>query len=115
GPPDRRRRSSRSEDAIDRDATPDRRSRIVRVLPRRFLQVARHGPGAKSDRAPTAEVHPSSEIASPILLALDGFEERLEISLAEAARAFSLDDLEEHSRSVGDALGEDLQQVALVA
>ena len=54
------------------------------------------------------------EVSSPLLLALDRLEERLEVALAEAARTVALDDLEEHRRPVLDRLGEDLQQVALV-
>src|SRR3954465_7303508 len=54
------------------------------------------------------------EIPPQLLLALDRLEERLEVALAEAARAVALDDLEEHRRAVADRLGEDLQHVALV-
>src|SRR5262245_54836884 len=48
------------------------------------------------------------------LLALDRLEERLEIPLAEAARAVPLDYLEEQRRPVGHRLGEDLEHVPLV-
>ncbi len=48
------------------------------------------------------------------LLALDGFEERLEVALAEPAAALALDDLEEERGPVLDRLGEELQQVALL-
>src|SRR6187200_2217208 len=54
------------------------------------------------------------EVAAALLLALDGLEQRLEVAVAEAARAVALDDLEEHRRAVADRLGEDLQHVALV-
>src|SRR6187200_772042 len=54
------------------------------------------------------------EVAAALLLALDGLEQRLEVAVAEAARAVALDDLEEDRRAVADRLGEDLQQVALV-
>src|ERR687886_1937048 len=54
------------------------------------------------------------QVAALGLLALDGLEQRLEVAVAEAARAVALDDLEEHRRAVADRLGEDLQQVALV-
>ena len=53
------------------------------------------------------------EVASALLLALDGFEERLEVALAERARALALDDLVEDRRAVLDGLGKDLQQVAV--
>src|ERR1700750_1855800 len=54
------------------------------------------------------------QVAAPLLLALDGLEQRLEVAVAEAARAVALDDLEEDRRAVADRLREDLQQVALV-
>src|SRR4051794_35460625 len=54
------------------------------------------------------------KIAPQRLLALDGLEERLEVAVAEAAGAVTLDHLEEDRRPVADRLGEDLQQVALV-
>ena len=41
-----------------------------------------------------------SQVAAQGLLALDGLEERLEVALAEAARTFALDDLEEDRRAV---------------
>ena len=49
-----------------------------------------------------------------LLLALDGFKQRLEVALAEAAAAFALDDLEEQRGAVFDGPGEDLQHVAFV-
>src|SRR3712207_4904261 len=58
--------------------------------------------------------YPSLEVPSGGLLALDRLEQRLEVSLAEAAGAMALDDLEEDRRPVAERLGEDLQQVALV-
>src|SRR5262249_5316952 len=45
--------------------------------------------------------------------AFDRFEEGLEVAFAEASGAFALDDLEEDRRPVSDALGEDLEEVAL--
>src|SRR5690349_22571492 len=54
------------------------------------------------------------EVAALGLLALDRLEQRLEVAVAEAARAVALDDLEEDRRPVADRLREDLQQVALV-
>ena len=54
-----------------------------------------------------------SKRAAQGLLALDGFEEGLEVPLAEALRTVALDDLEEERRAVLHRLGEDLQQVAL--
>src|SRR4051794_23080074 len=56
----------------------------------------------------------SLEVAPQRLLALDRLEQRLEVALAEAARAVALDDLEEDRRAVAERLREDLQQVALV-
>src|SRR5262249_18822295 len=55
-----------------------------------------------------------SEVAAPRLIALDRLEQRLEIPFAESAGAAPLDELEEQRRSIGDRLGEDLQQVSLV-
>src|SRR5687767_9234510 len=55
-----------------------------------------------------------SEISPRGLLALDRLEQRLEVSLPEAARAVALDDLEEDRRPVAERLREDLQQIALV-
>src|SRR3954453_4801172 len=54
------------------------------------------------------------EVAAPVLLALDRLEECLEVALAEAQRAVSLDQLEEDRRPVAGRLGEDLQQVAVL-
>src|SRR3954466_12009267 len=54
------------------------------------------------------------QVAALGLLALDRLEQRLEVAVAEAARAVALDHLEEDRRAVADRLGEDLQQVALV-
>ena len=42
------------------------------------------------------------------------FEERLEVSLAEALRTMPLDDLDEHGGAVLDRLAEDLEQVAFI-
>src|SRR5207244_6962714 len=54
------------------------------------------------------------QIPAQGLLALDRLEQRLEVALAEAARAVPLDHLEEEGRAVLRGLREDLQQVALV-
>src|ERR687885_2998264 len=62
-----------------------------------------------------AEVSSGGLQVAPLgLLALDRLEQRLEVAVAEAARAVALDDLQEHRRAVADRLREDLQQVALV-
>src|SRR5436305_4972067 len=61
-----------------------------------------------------AAVAKRSEIAAERLLALDRFEERLEVAVPEAARAVTLDHLEEERRPVLRRLREDLQQVAVV-
>src|SRR5919107_1818333 len=55
-----------------------------------------------------------SEVAAPLLLALDRLEECLEVALAETERAVPLDQLEEHGGPVAGGLGEDLQQVAVL-
>ena len=54
------------------------------------------------------------QVAAERLLALDRFEERLEVPVAEAARAVPLDHLEEERRPVLRRLREDLEQVAVV-
>src|ERR687890_2730686 len=61
-----------------------------------------------------AGVSSGLQVAALLLLALDRLEQRLEVALAQAARAVALDDLEEDRRAVAERLGEDLQQVALV-
>src|SRR5262249_51290826 len=48
------------------------------------------------------------------LFALDRLEKRLEVALAEAARAVPLDDFEEQCRSIFHRLGENLQHVSFV-
>src|SRR5664279_2343115 len=59
------------------------------------------------------ELHaPALQIATRCLLALDGFKERLEVSLAEAAAALALNDLEEECWTIFDRAREDLQHVA---
>src|SRR4051794_22223792 len=54
------------------------------------------------------------QVPAAPLFPLDGLEQRLEVARAKAPGALPLDDLEEDRRSVGDVLGEDLQQVAVV-
>jgi hypothetical protein len=54
------------------------------------------------------------QIASRFLLSFDGFEEGFEISFAEAAASFALDDLVEDGGSVFDGAGEDLEHVAFI-
>ena len=48
------------------------------------------------------------------MLALDGFEEGLEVAFSEGLGAFALDDFDEYRRAVHQRFGEELQQVALV-
>ena len=48
------------------------------------------------------------------MLALDGFEEGLEVAFSEGLGAFALNDFNEYRRAVHQGLGEELQQVALV-
>src|SRR4051812_17032846 len=54
------------------------------------------------------------EVAAERLLALDRLEQRLEVAVAEAARAVALDHLEEERRPVLRRLREDLEEVTLV-
>src|SRR3712207_4308836 len=54
------------------------------------------------------------EIPAQRLLALDRLEQRLEVALAEAARAVPLDHFEEERRPVLRGLREDLQQIPVV-
>src|ERR671938_1657878 len=54
------------------------------------------------------------EVAPQGLLALDRLEQRLEVPVAEAARAVALDHLEEERRPVLRRLREDLEEVAVV-
>src|SRR3954470_23918891 len=54
------------------------------------------------------------EVPAQRLLALDRLEQRLEVPVAEAARAVTLDHLEEERRPVLRGLREDLQQVPVV-
>src|SRR5262245_37645608 len=56
---------------------------------------------------------PPSEVPPKRLLLLDRLEQRLEVPLAEAPRALSLDHLVEQSRPVLHGLREDLQQVTI--
>ena len=54
------------------------------------------------------------QIAAARLLAFDGFEQRLEVTLAEPLRAVPLDQLEEDRRPVLHRLGEDLPPMLLL-
>ncbi len=54
------------------------------------------------------------QIPPQLLLAFDGFEERLEVAFAEGACAAALDDLEEKRRAVLHRLRENLEHVAIV-
>src|SRR4051795_1531277 len=54
------------------------------------------------------------QIAPSFLFLFDGFEEGLEVALAEAEGAVPLDELEEQGGAVADRLGEDLQQVTVL-
>src|ERR1700761_3167699 len=55
-----------------------------------------------------------SKVAAIRLLSLDGFEERLEITLAKTTAPLALNNLKEKRRPVFDWPGEDLQHVAFV-
>ena len=92
------------------------------------LQAARAGDTSQLDEAlafyrqagatryvrEAEELRGRLEVPAERLLALDRFEQRLEVALAEAARAVALDDLEEDGRPVLSRLGEDLQQVSVL-
>src|SRR5437660_1413725 len=56
----------------------------------------------------------SLQIASPLLLFLERFEQRFEIAFAETLRPFALDDFEEERRAIFHRFGEYLQQISLV-
>ena len=60
--------------------------------------------GGDARRALRTIVRIASEVPSPVLLALERLEQRLEVALAEAAGAVALDQLEEHRRPVADRL-----------
>src|SRR4051812_39086088 len=53
------------------------------------------------------------QIAARLLLPFDGFKERLEVALAEAAASFALNDFKEYRWAVFDWACEDLQHVSL--
>ena len=53
------------------------------------------------------------QIPAQRLLPLNRLEQRLEVSLSEAPRALSLDDLVEQRRTIFDGLREDLEQIAV--
>ncbi len=59
-------------------------------------------------------IPPLSQVSPPRLLAFDGFEQGLEIALAEAAAPLALDDFIEQGGAILHRLGEDLQQVAVL-
>src|SRR3712207_2426511 len=93
-------------------------SRVLPLAPWRTTSSARarlYGERTTSPSSRSSSASPSvSEVAAEGLLTLDRLEQRLEVAVAEAARAVALDDLEEDRRPVADRLREDLQQVALV-
>ena len=64
-------------------------------------------------QAPVAQRR-TLQISAALLLALDGLEQRLEISLAETAAALALDHLVEQRGTVFHRAREDLQHVAFV-
>src|SRR3954451_16651667 len=79
-------------------------------------RAGRHPGGTACAAWPAGRPSPcsASEVPPRGLLALDRLEQRLEVALAEAARAVPLDQLEEDRRTVTERLREHLQQVALV-
>src|SRR6266540_6079472 len=54
------------------------------------------------------------QIPSRGLFALDGFEQRLEITFAKTLRTFALNDLKKQRRSILDRFCEDLQQITFI-
>src|ERR1700749_3397554 len=56
----------------------------------------------------------SLQVAAFLLLALDGFEQSFEVSLAEAAAPLALDDFKEECRAILNWASEDLQHVSFV-
>src|SRR5580658_1550111 len=70
----------------------------------------------KSDSGWTATqlIDLGSKIPAAILVALDGLEECFEVSLPKPSCPLSLNYFKEDSRSIGQSLGEDLEQVPLV-
>ena len=54
------------------------------------------------------------QIPSRLLLSLDCFEQRLEVSFAETLAPLALNDLEKQCRAIFDRLGEDLEHVAFI-
>src|SRR3954447_17317600 len=62
----------------------------------------------------TSENEAALQVPAQRLLPLDCLEQRLEVAVAEAARAVALDHLEEERRAVLRGLGEDLEEVAVV-
>src|ERR1700730_8077957 len=54
------------------------------------------------------------QVAAKILFALERFEQRLEVSGAEALRAFPLDDLVKQRRAILHRLREDLEQISFL-
>src|SRR5471030_3066674 len=74
------------------------------------------GPTLSRDRNTTGHSENSRDlkVAPALLLPLDGLEQRLEVALAKAQRAMTLDHLEEHGGAVADGPREDLQEVAVL-
>src|SRR5918994_3355 len=69
---------------------------------------------ARVPQVPLMDTRSRLEISAQCLLALDRFEEGLEVALAEALRAVTLDHLEEERRPVLGGLREDLQEVPVL-
>src|SRR5215218_8501724 len=71
-------------------------------------------PSSCHARAHLGLAREASQVSADLLLPLDRLEQGLEVALAEAEGAVSLDQLEEDRRSVLDGLGEDLEEVAVL-
>ena len=119
-----RRRPRRTSAAPRRDpsrsAAPRRRARASRSRFRRRAS-ARSGRRPRRPRPAPSDAAGSrrrlergSEVAAQGLFALDRLEQRLEVALAEGARAVALDHLEEERRPVLHRLREDLEQVPVL-
>ena len=57
---------------------------------------------------------PPLKVAAQLLLALDGFEQGLEVAFPEGLGTFALDDFVEDGRTIHDGLGKELEEVAVL-
>src|SRR5262249_54157586 len=100
-----------------RESLPCWRNKAKGILPKPFgctwdvMEEAGLGHGLlhEDDGYPFSLQRPA-----PRLFAFDGLEQRLEVTLAEAARPVALDDFEEQRGPILDRFGKDLQQIAFI-